>query len=97
MNQKKERELKGEYAKGRNGVKANGVYTNGVTKDVKENGSTGNNIKDTKDDIPYEVNKAGGDFIKDGKVYLTRRTAKAAYGPEYDFDSIIKKWFDRDF
>lgn len=57
----------------------------------------GNDDNDTKDNNPYEVIKACGDYAKDGKVFITRRTAKAAYGPEYDFDSIIKKWFDRDF
>lgn len=90
-----EKEIKNEYAKSRNGIKTNGVHTNGFTKEVKEN--RGNDDNDTKDNNPYEVIKACGDYAKDGKVFITRRTAKAAYGPEYDFDSIIKKWFDRDF
>ncbi|XP_072940387.1 very long chain fatty acid elongase 7-like isoform X2 [Epargyreus clarus] len=77
-----------------NGMK-NGVKQNGVTEKCKEkeNGVCGDNCKNAPnlEDIPYEVNKGCGDYIKDGKVYLTRRTAKAAYEPQLDFDSIIKK------
>lgn len=86
-----EKEIRDEYARCRNGVKANGVHTNGFAKEVKENGVPGKESNDEQDDIPYEVNKACGDYIKDGKVFITRRTAKATYGPEYDFDSIMKK------
>ncbi|XP_026486124.1 very long chain fatty acid elongase 7-like [Vanessa tameamea] len=68
---------------------------NGVTEkcEMKENGvcREENNDNPSIEEIPFEVNKACGDYIKDGKVFLTRRTAKATYGPEYDFDSIIKK------
>lgn len=73
-------------------LKTNGVAEkcekkeNGVCPDHEVNGKT--NIEEL---IPFEVNKACGDYIKDGKVYLTRRTAKSAYGQEYDFDSIVKK------
>ncbi|XP_053602818.1 very long chain fatty acid elongase 7-like [Plodia interpunctella] len=80
--------------------KQNGI-TNGICKpkgfasDIYENGDNVqiNDKKDIPDseEIPYEVNNACGDYAKKGKIFLTRRTAKAAYGPEYDFDSIIKK------
>lgn len=88
-----------DYTKSHNGVKTNGVFKNGITKDVKENGSQGEdvhnnenkNANNAKDDIPYEVERGCGDYIKDGKTYITRRTAKAAYGSEHDFESLIKK------
>ncbi|XP_049865777.1 elongation of very long chain fatty acids protein 7-like [Pectinophora gossypiella] len=92
-----EKEIKEEYEKARNGVKRNGVcQPNGVTEEKcekKENGLCAGDSKDIPnlEDIPYEVNKPCGDYIKNGKVFLTRRTAKATYGAEYDFDSIIKK------
>lgn len=88
-----EKEIKEEYQKTRNGIKANGVKANGVTqKSEKGNGLHRNDCKNSEaDDVPYEVNNACGDYEKDGKVYLTRRTAKSAFGPEYNFDSIIKK------
>lgn len=80
-----------DFAKSENGIKANKI--NGVTDefvklDNKDQDCGKNGIID---DIPYEVNKACGDFVKDGQVFLTRRTAKAAYGPDFDFESIIKK------
>lgn len=82
-----EKEIKEVHEKTRNGIKTNGVKTNGVTP-CEENGIHKNNDEDT----PYEVNNiCCGDYQKDSKVYLTRRTAKAAFGPQYDFDSIIKK------
>ncbi|XP_023937822.2 elongation of very long chain fatty acids protein 7 [Bicyclus anynana] len=68
---------------------------NGVSEkcEKKENGvcheTNGTTIID--DDTPLEVNKACGDYIKEGKVFLSRRTAKSAHGPDYDYDSIIKK------
>ncbi|XP_034824362.1 very long chain fatty acid elongase 7-like [Maniola hyperantus] len=64
---------------------------NGVSEKCEKNECHETNGKTNIEEIPCEVNKACGDYIKDGKVFLTRRTAKAAYGPEYDFDSIIKK------
>lgn len=88
------KEIEDDYVKNHNGVKTNGVCKNGVLKDVKENGSKADTNVDTNilDDIPYEVEMGGGDYIKDGKRYITRRTAKAAYGAEYDFDSLTNKW-----
>ncbi|XP_050342667.1 elongation of very long chain fatty acids protein 7-like [Nymphalis io] len=68
---------------------------NGTTdkSEMKDNGVCREEKNDSPsiEEIPFEVNKACGDYIKDGKVFLTRRTAKATYGPEYDFDRIIKK------
>ncbi|XP_028162550.1 elongation of very long chain fatty acids protein 7-like [Ostrinia furnacalis] len=82
-----EKEIKEVHEKTRNGIKSNGVKTNGVTQS-EENGKI---HKNADDDTPYEVNNICGDYEKDGKVFLTRRTAKTAFGPQYDFDSIIKK------
>lgn len=80
--------------------KENGVLTNvfknsnvnGVADkcEMKENGTCKDEINGDIEELPFEVNKACGDYIKDGKVFLTRRTAKAAFGPDYDFDSIKK-------
>lgn len=90
---KKNIESKKENGKVTNGF--NSPNQNGVSDkcDKKVNGTCREDKSDTDiEEIPFEVNKACGDYIKDGKVFLTRRTAKAAYGPDYDFDSI-KKWF----
>ncbi|XP_075970163.1 very long chain fatty acid elongase 7-like [Anticarsia gemmatalis] len=90
-----EKEIKEEYEKAHNGVKTtttNGVCKNGV-KQKKENGVHGNDSKSVSnitEQIPYDRN-ACGDCVKDGQYYLSRRTPKATYGAEYDFDSIIKK------
>ncbi|XP_050682372.1 elongation of very long chain fatty acids protein 7-like [Leptidea sinapis] len=43
------------------------------------------------DNVAHEVTKACGDYVKNGKVYLTRRSAKAAYGPDFNYESIIAK------
>lgn len=100
-NYKKQRdaakEIKEEFERTRNGINKNGVTKpNGVTKDKseeKENGMCGDCCKGIPnlEEIPYEVNDPCGDCPTDGKVFLTRRIAKAPLGPEYDFDSIIKK------
>ncbi|KAM3961963.1 very long chain fatty acid elongase 7 [Aphomia sociella] len=67
-----------------NGIKPEKCEGNGVHKrDCKTTAEL--------EEIPYEVNKACGDYTKDGKVFMTRRTAKAAFGSEYDFNSIIPK------
>lgn len=94
-----EKEIQQEFEKSqaaRNGVKKNGVCkSNGVAAecDKKENGMCAGDCKNIPnvEDVPFEVNDPCGDYAKDGKVFLTRRTAKAAFGAEYDFDSIIKK------
>lgn len=96
---KKAKVIDDENEKAQNGS-TNGICKplNGFASEKYENGENGmhrkncNNISDLEEvNKAYEVNKACGDYMKDGKVFLTRRTAKAAYGPEYDFDSIIKK------
>ncbi|CAH2107728.1 unnamed protein product [Euphydryas editha] len=89
------------YKMKRESKKENGKISNGFNKqngvtdecEMKKNGLCPEANTDTPniEEIPFEVNKACGDYIKDGKVFLTRRTAKAAYGPKYDFDSIMKK------
>lgn len=80
--------------KAQNGVKTD-LKQNGVTDRCKkkENGVCAENCKEFNnlEEIPYEVEKGCGDYIKDGKMFITRRTAKAAYGPQLDFDDIIKK------
>lgn len=87
-----EKEIKEEYERAHNGVKTNGVCKNGVNQ-KKENGLHGNDCKSAPniEENPCEVNKACGDYIKDGKLLLTRRTTKSAFGAEFDFDSIINK------
>ncbi|OWR40661.1 putative Elongase [Danaus plexippus plexippus] len=93
-NYKIKMDAKKEYEKTQNGVRTS-KHTNGINDKnyKKENGvcSQVRNETDDVDDVPCEVNQACGDFMKDGKVFLSRRTASAAYGPNYDFDSIIKK------
>lgn len=89
------RDSKKENDKTSNGFnKQNGVRdeSNGGCK-MKENGvcREANSDAPNIEEIPFEVNKACGDYTKDGKVFLTRRTAKATYGPEYDYDRIMKK------
>jgi hypothetical protein len=94
-----EKQIKEEYEKTRNGVKSNGVTktidVNAQNFKKEENGVHRNDIKnkaDLEDDnVPYEVKNDCGDYEKDGKVYLTRRTAKAVHGPNYEFNNIIKK------
>lgn len=87
-----EKEIKEEYDRAHNGVKTNGVCKNGVN-NKKENGLQGSDCKIVSniEEIPCVVNKACGDYVKDGKFFLSRRMAKTACGAEYDFDSIIKK------
>ncbi|XP_026751278.1 elongation of very long chain fatty acids protein 7-like [Galleria mellonella] len=78
----------------RNGFSSGICKPNGITPDkLEENGVSKRDCKSSGEleEIPYEVNKGCGDYTKDGKVFMTRRTAKAAFGPEYDFDSIIAK------
>ena len=88
---KKNLEAKKENGVHTNGFKNSNVHGVSIKCDKKENGICKNDkINDDIEEIPYEVNKPCGDYIKDGKVYLTRLTAKAAYGPDYDFDSIKK-------
>ncbi|XP_045446289.1 elongation of very long chain fatty acids protein 7-like [Melitaea cinxia] len=92
---KMKRDSKKENDKTSNGFnKQNGVMDerNGGC-DMKENGicREANTDAPNIEEIPFEVNKACGDYTKDGKMFLTRRTAKATYGSEYDYDSIMKK------
>lgn len=76
---------------------------NGV-KNPKANGATdkqgGNEMELTGDickgipnleDSPCEVEKACGDFIKDGRAYLTRRSAKSTCSSECGIERITKK------
>lgn len=84
-------EIKEEYQKSRNYVKNNVFTANGKPEcEKKENGKCKGDCKDV-DEVPYEVNHACGDYIKNGKVFLSRRTANATFGAKVDFDSIIKK------
>ncbi|KAI8428759.1 hypothetical protein MSG28_007440 [Choristoneura fumiferana] len=90
-----EKEIKKEFERARNGTKQNGfTEANGLAEKCgKKNGMCTNDCSDIPnlEEVPCEVDKACGDYIKKGKVFLTRRTAKQAYGPDYDFESIIKK------
>lgn len=89
-----EGEINEEYQKSRNGVKNNVFATNGIQEcEKKENGKCKGECKGTTgvEEVPYEVNHSCGDYIKNGKVFLSRRTANAAFGAKVDFDSIIKK------
>ncbi|KAG7299704.1 hypothetical protein JYU34_016702 [Plutella xylostella] len=95
------------FEKTRNGVERNGInkVQNGIKNGVKAQngfekceakepfmrcGDIGGDASETED-VAHEVNVPYGDYSKNGKMYLTRRTAKAVNGPEYDFDSKIKK------
>lgn len=75
----------------RNGVTNN--LSNGVQCENKEDSMCKGDSKDIPrvDEVPYEVNHPCGDYIKNGKVFLSRRTANAAFGAKVDFDSIIKQ------
>ncbi|XP_059061407.1 elongation of very long chain fatty acids protein 7-like [Achroia grisella] len=77
----------------RNGITNGFSKSNGITPDKSEENGIHRRLKNTEelDDVPYQVNKTCGDYTKDGKVYMARRTATAAFGSEYNFDSIITK------
>ncbi|XP_047985926.1 elongation of very long chain fatty acids protein 7-like [Leguminivora glycinivorella] len=85
-----EKEVQNEFEKQRNGTKQNGVEANGIATG-KNNGVCTNDCTDLSnvEEVPCAVDKACGDYIKKGKVFLTRRTAKAC--GELDYESIIKK------
>jgi hypothetical protein len=86
-----EREIQKEFEKQRNGTKQNGVEANGIT-EFGKNGVCTNDCTDISnlDDVPCAVDKACGDYIKKGKVFLTRRTGKQARTPEIEYESIKK-------
>ncbi|KAI5643773.1 GNS1/SUR4 family domain-containing protein [Phthorimaea operculella] len=96
--QKAEKKSKAEETI-RNGTKQNGVNgicLNGGKEEMckkKEDRLCEGDCEDipSLEEIPYEVNRPCGDYSKNGKVFLSRRTAKTAFGAEYDFDRIIKK------
>ncbi|KAL4711173.1 hypothetical protein ACJJTC_015282 [Scirpophaga incertulas] len=87
-----EKRTKVEYNKTCNGLKKNGFIKSDEIKNKRANKEqNGLNKSDDKNTIeaedyitPYEVTNACGDYQKNGKVYLTRRTAKEAFGPEFD-------------
>ncbi|CAG9785324.1 unnamed protein product [Diatraea saccharalis] len=90
-----EKEIKEEYKKLRNGVKTNDtnkpivIATQNGKKE--ENGFHRNNVNNINELNDNTVLNGCRDYSKDAKVFLTRRPAKEALGPHYDYDSVIKK------
>ncbi|XP_028026396.1 elongation of very long chain fatty acids protein 7-like isoform X2 [Bombyx mandarina] len=69
-----------------------GTKADGCNNGYSVNGACGNACKFASlEDVPHNVTVPCGDFTKNGKVFLSRRTAKAAFGDKLDYDSIIKK------
>ncbi|CAH2074984.1 unnamed protein product, partial [Iphiclides podalirius] len=86
----KNKELKAMYDKVKNNTESNGVTRKLSDNEMELTGDICKGIPNLEDS-PCEVEKACGDFIKDGKAYLTRRSAKCAFSSECGIDRIIKK------
>ncbi|CAK1603818.1 unnamed protein product [Parnassius mnemosyne] len=91
---KKDKEYKNTENKAiLNGIQ-NNIKTNGIAKKCSDaNGVVGDICKGIPnlEEIPCDVEKVCGDFIKDGKAYLTRRTCKSAYAPKCGFEHMTNK------